>query len=84
METCLEYVNKDYYYYYHYIYSLKRTNSVLQEHEEALRRKKEMLLAKAQQSRQELNKTLVPQHLPYLVPDCNIRLVNWWKVGEEG
>jgi len=33
--------------------SLKRTNSVLQEHEEALQKKKEMVLAKTQQSRLE-------------------------------
>lgn len=37
----------------HFTYSLKRTNSVLQEHEEALQRKKEMVLAKQQQVRQE-------------------------------
>ena len=37
---------------FHLIYSLKRTNSVLQEHEEALQKKKEMVLAKTQQSRQ--------------------------------
>jgi len=34
--------------------SLKRTNSVLHEHEEALQKKKEMMLAKLQQVRQEL------------------------------
>lgn len=34
--------------------SLKRTNSVLQEHEEALQKKKENSFAKVQQSRQAL------------------------------
>lgn len=34
------------------IYSLKRTNSVLQEHEEALKKKKEMVLNKKQLARQ--------------------------------
>ena len=35
------------------IYSLKRTNSVLQEHEEALKKKKEMVLNKTQLTRQD-------------------------------
>lgn len=35
------------------IYSLKRTNSVLQEHEEALKKKKEMVLNKTQLARQD-------------------------------
>lgn len=37
------------------IYSLKRTNSVLQEHEEALKKKKEMVLNKTQLTRQGIN-----------------------------
>ena len=35
------------------IHSLKRTNSVLQEHEEALKKKKEMVLNKTQLARQD-------------------------------
>ena len=38
------------------IYSLKRTNSVLQEHEEALKKKKEMVLNKTQLARQDYYK----------------------------
>ena len=36
-------------------FSLKRTNSVLQEHEEALQKKKENSFAKVHQSRQALS-----------------------------
>lgn len=50
--------------FFHFTYSLKRTNSVLQEHEEALQKKIEMVLAKLQQVRQELDISTVLINTP--------------------